>query len=158
MNSRQFLSMVRIRISGGKYINIYFCGLIKMATKNILFALAIFTMLSLFGCKEKIVRYSDSGKQVELTVGQVLKLELPGDAASGSDWRRLSYNDSVLIRKGKSNYVLSDNNSYPGVYYFRFLAINAGTCRIEMEYGNKYDDQKAPTRTFVLDVVVHSAP
>jgi predicted secreted protein len=126
--------------------------------KNHFWLLLTISLIFLYSCKEKIVRYSDSGKEIEMAVGQVLKIELPGDAASGSDWRKMAYNDAVLIRKGKSNYMLSNSSSYPGVYYFRFTAINPGKSRIEMEYGSKYDDQKAPTRTFVLDVTVLPHP
>lgn len=122
--------------------------------KKIVLLTFILTIPLLFACKEKIVRYSDSGKTINLMVGQILKIELPGDAASGSDWRKISYNDSVLIRKGKSNYMLSSDASSPGVYYFRFSAINPGNSKIKMEFGNKYDDEKKATKTFELDVVV----
>jgi predicted secreted protein len=91
-------------------------------------------------------------------VNQVLKIELPGDAASGSDWRKISYNDSTLLRKGKSNYMLGNSADSPGVYYFRFLAINPGTSKIVMEFGNKYDMGKKATKTFELDVVVIPQP
>ena len=122
--------------------------------KKVVLLTFILTIPLLYACKEKIVRYSDSGKTVNLVVGQILKIELPGDAASGSDWRKISYNDSVLIRKGKSNYMLSSSGSSPGVYYFRFSAINPGNSKIKMEFGNKYDDAKKATKTFELDVVV----
>ena len=107
-----------------------------------------------YACKEKIVRYSDSGKTINLVVGQVLKLELPGDATSGSDWRKLTYNDSVLIRKGKPNYMLGSSNSMPGVYYYRFTAINAGTSKVIMEYGDKFDDDEPATKIFEIEVHV----
>ena len=87
-------------------------------------------------------------------VGQVLKIELPGDASSGSDWRKMSYDDKVLLKKKKGNYMLSDNPSSPGVYYFRFTAINPGNSHIVMEYGNKYKDEKKATKTFELEVIV----
>ena len=63
--------------------------------KKVVLITFILTIPLLFACKEKIVRYSDSGKTINLMVGQVLKIELPGDASSGSDWRKIAYNDSV---------------------------------------------------------------
>jgi len=122
--------------------------------KKVILLLIIASILVLFACKEKTVRYTDSGETVTIMVGQVLKIELPGDATSGSDWRKMTYNDIVLQKKKKGNYMLSDNPSSPGVYYFRFTAIIPGTSHILMEYGNKYDDDKKATKTFELDVIV----
>ena len=109
----------------------------------------------LFSCKEKLVKYSDSGKTVHLVVDQILKIQLPGDAASGSDWRQIAYNDSVLIRKGKGNYMLGDGSiSAPGMYIFRFRALAPGESKIVMEYGDKWDSDKPVTKKFELEVVV----
>lgn len=122
--------------------------------KKLILYLLLVSLPFIYSCKEKIVRYSDSGKTVTIMVNQILKIELPGDAASGSDWRKISYNDSTLLRKKKSNYMLSGSGSSPGVYYFRFVATNPGTSKIVMEYGNKYDMDKKATKTFELDVVI----
>ena len=122
--------------------------------KKALFCLICLSIPLLYSCKEKIVRYSDSGKTINIVVGQILKLELPGDAMSSSNWRKLTYNDSVLIRKGKPNYMLGNNSSTPGVYYYRFSAINPGTSKVIMEYGDKFDDDEPATRTFEIEVVV----
>lgn len=122
--------------------------------KKLIFGLLLLSLPFQYSCKEKMVRYSDSGETVTLMVNQILKIELPGDAASGSDWRKISYNDSTLLRKGKSNYMLGTSESSPGVYYFRFLAINPGVSKIVMEFGNKYDLAKKATKTFELDVII----
>lgn len=122
--------------------------------KKLLFILLMLSIPFQYSCGEKTVRYSDSGKTIHLGIDQVLKIELPGDATSGSDWRKIAYNDSILMRKGKGNYMLSSDPSYPGVYYFRFRPIQTGTSKIYMEYGNKYDDDKGATKTFELEVIV----
>jgi predicted secreted protein len=108
-----------------------------------------------YSCKEKTVKYSDSGKTIHLAVNQILKVQLPGDATSSSDWRQVAYNDSVLMRKGKSNYMLGDGtSSEPGLYTFRFTAIAPGKSKLIMEYGHKYDADKPASRKFELDVIV----
>jgi predicted secreted protein len=92
-------------------------------------------------------------------VDQILKVQLPGDAASGSDWRQMAYNDSVIIRKGKSNYMLGDGStSDPGIYIFRFVAKAPGKSKLLMEYGDKYDSDEAATRKFELDIIVVAKP
>ncbi len=112
-------------------------------------------LIAAFGCKEKLVDYSESGKTIHLVVDQILKLKLPADATSGSDWREMTYDKIIIARKGKGNYMLGDAGS-PGIMYFRFKAMIPGTTKLLMEYGNKYDFDKKATKTFELEVVVHS--
>lgn len=128
--------------------------LLNTSMKRIIFGLLLLSLPFQYSCKEKIVRYYDSGKTITMMVNQVLKIELPGDAASSSGWRKLSYNDSIFLRKGKSHYMLSSDGRSPGVYYFRFLAVAPGNSKIKLEFGHKYDAGKKATKTFELDVVV----
>lgn len=121
--------------------------------------LLIFTFLIslplLYGCREVLVKYSDNGSTVRLVIGQVLKVELPGDASSGNDWRKIAYEDSVIIRSGKPNYLLgNDLVGSPGIYYFRFKTVAAGTSNLYMEYGSKYKSDEKPIRIFEITVVV----
>ncbi len=109
-----------------------------------------------YGCKEVVVRYSDNGSTVHMTIDQILKIELPGDATSGKDWRKIAYEDSLIIKSGKPNYMLGDGGGgSPGVYYFRFKAIAAGTSQLYLEYGSKYDSDESATKRFEITVVIH---
>ena len=119
--------------------------------------IAIIILFTLTACKEIKVDYSYNGKTVDIEMGQVLKIELPSNASSGNTWRKTIYNDSVLVRSGKPNYVLGDDGiGSAGKYYFKFKPIASGTAKIYMEYGNKYDYSKDPLKTFELTVVVHN--
>lgn len=110
----------------------------------------------LYGCREVVVRYSDNGTTVHLVIDQILKIELPGDATSGSDWRKMAYNDSLLIKSGRPNYMLGDGGGgSPGVYYFRFKAIAAGSSKLYLEYGSKYDSDEKPLKKFEITVIIH---
>ncbi len=110
----------------------------------------------IYACKEKKVTYSESGSTIDLAVGQILKLELPANASSGNTWRKIAYEDSVLARNGKPNYLLADDRiGSAGVYYYKFKAIGPGTSKLLMEYGSKYDDEKKPVKIFELTVNVH---
>ena len=124
--------------------------------KKIILLSLIISLPLIYGCKEKKVTYSESGSTVDLVVGQILKIELPANASSGNRWRKIAYEDSVLARKGKPNYMLADDRiGSAGVYYYKFSAIGPGTSKILMEYGNKYDDDKKAVKIFKLTVVVH---
>ncbi len=94
-----------------------------------------------------------------MVVDQILKVELPGNTSTGNDWRQIAYNDSVIMRNGKPNYMLADDRmGSPGVYYFRFRAISVGTSKLYMEYGSKYDSGKKALKTFELDIIVVDKP
>ncbi len=115
----------------------------------------IATMIFQYGCKEKLVTYADSGSTVYLKVDQILKVELPGNTSTGNDWRKVTYDDNVILKNGKPNYVLSDERvGSAGVYYFKFRAIAPGVSKLYMEYGSKYDSTKEAIKTFELEVVV----
>lgn len=122
--------------------------------KNIAF-LFILLIPIMMGCKELVVTYADSGTTVHLAVDQILKVELPANASTGNNWRKISYNDTVLIKMGKPNYVLSDDrDGAAGKIYYRFKGLAPGTCKLTMEYGSKYDSSKEPVKIFELDVNV----
>lgn len=128
--------------------------------KKILFVLLVLSVPLHYACKEKKVTYADNGKTIQLGVNQILRIELPGNASTGNDWRKMAYNDSVIIRKGKGNYMLSDSDPMmggSGIYHFKFLAINPGTSKLYMEYGNKYKYESDPVKTFELEIVVFGA-
>ncbi len=125
--------------------------------KKIFFLLIVLSVPLLNACKVKTITYADNGKTIHLAVNQILKIELPGEATSGSDWRKMEYNDSIIIRKGKGNYMLGDSDPMmgkSGIYHFKFLAINPGTTKLLMEYGNKYKYEKPALKTFKLEIVV----
>lgn len=111
----------------------------------------------LFACKEKKVTQADNGKTIYLEVNQILRVELPGNPSTGNDWRKTSYDDKVIIRKGKGNYMLGDGDpmiGQSGIYHFKFLAIHPGTTQLKMEYGSKYDYDKKALNEFILNIIV----
>lgn len=122
--------------------------------QKLFLGLMVLSLFLMYSCIEKAVKYSDSGSSVVLMVDQILKVELPGDASSGSDWRLMKYDNVILNRKGKGNYMLSNDNKSPGVYYFKFRAMIPGQTKLYMEYGNKYDSDKKASKIFELDIEV----
>ncbi len=123
--------------------------------KRLLLFSAIISLPLFYGCRELLIKYSDNGTTVNMVVDQILKVELPGDAASGNDWRKIAYEDTVIVRSGRTNYLLGDGTDSPGIYYFRFKALAAGTSKLIMEYGSKYDSDEKPVKIFEITVVVH---
>lgn len=120
--------------------------------------LLVFSFMCLvlqYGCKEKLVTYDDSGSTVYLKVDQILKVELPGNTSTGNDWRKVVYDDKVILKDGKPNYMLADERiGSAGVYYFKFRAVAPGESKLFMEYGSKYESEKEALKIFELEVVV----
>ncbi len=119
----------------------------------------IFTLLALlpliYGCKEKLVKYENSGETVHLMIDQILKVHLPSNASTGNDWRKTAYDDKIIDRLGKPNYMLGDGSvGGEGVTMFRFKAIKTGETKLVMEYGNKYDSDKEALKVFELNIIV----
>ena len=124
--------------------------------KRLLFVFLL-CMPFVYSCKVKEITYSHNGKTIHLGVNQQLKIKLPGDASSRNNWRKMEYNDSIIIRKGKGNYMLGDGDPMmgeSGVYYYKFLAVNPGTTKLKMEYGHKYKYERPAEKVFEIEVVV----
>jgi len=110
---------------------------------------------SFYGCKEIVVKYEDSGKTIHMMVDQILKVHLPSNASSGNDWRKTAYDDKVIHRMGKPNYMLGDGSvGSPGITMFRFKGLAVGETDLVMEYGSKYNSDKEALKTFKLKIIV----
>jgi len=108
-----------------------------------------------YGCREKYITYDNNGETIHLMVDQVLKVALPSNASTGNDWRKTAYDDKIIDRLGKPNYMLSDGRTgSPGVTNFRFKAIKEGESKLYLEYGNKYKSEKEPEKIFEVTVIV----
>lgn len=103
--------------------------------------------------------YRDSGKTITLVKGQMLKVQLPANASTGNVWRKTVYNDSIITRVGKPNYMLSDDGSVgaTGTLTIRFRAINTGNTNLLMEYGSRFDINEPTLKEFTLDINVIEA-
>lgn len=110
----------------------------------------------IYSCKEMLLTYKDSGKTITLAKGQMLKIQLPANASTGNIWRNTIYNDSIISRIGKPNYMLSDDGSVgaTGTLTLRFRAINTGSSKLFMEYGSRFDINKPILKEFSLDINV----
>ena len=127
----------------------------KFRFSLLVFFLVITTIPFLYGCIQKLVKYEDSGKTFHLLVDDIIKLQLPGDPTTGNAWRKIFYNDSVLIRVGKKNYQIGDEVSGEGgFYYYKFRAVAPGKSVIKMEYGNRFDSKKKSLKNFEINVIV----
>lgn len=127
----------------------------KIPISKIAVVLLMLSLPLLYGCKEKLVKYEDSGSTYHIQVDDIVKLKLPGDPSTGNTWRKIFYNDSVLTRVGKKDYKIGDEiTGEGGFYYYRFRAIAPGKSILKMEYGNRFDSKKKAIKQFEVTVIV----
>lgn len=128
---------------------------IKRRLTSITFVFILISLPLQYGCKQKLIKYEDSGKTFHVSIDDIVKLQLPGDPTTGNAWRKIFYTDSVLTRVGKKDYKIGDEVSGEGgFYYYRFRAVAPGNAVIKMEYGNRFDSKKKTLKYFEINIIV----
>jgi len=98
---------------------------------------------------------ADSGKQVELSVGQSLVVTLESNATTGYSWALVQNSDEGVLNKTGSEYVAPQTTllGAGGKEEWTFKALKKGTSTISMGYGRPWESTP-PVDTFDLTVVV----
>jgi predicted secreted protein len=124
--------------------------------KKFLLFIIVASIPIFYSCDEKSVAYEDSGKTIELFPGQYLKVVLPANASTGNIWRKSFYDNKIIGRSGKPNYMLGDDGAIgsSATMTFRFKALKEGKTTLKMLYGNRFDEQAKPLKEFILEIVV----
>ena len=126
------------------------------------FALVLTAAFLCSGCavdrskESKKIIEKDNGKLVELTVGNTLIVELPGNPSTGYMWEVGSVNTSVLKQVESTTKFKSETNltGSPGKVTLRFKASGAGKTALKLVYHRPWEKGVAPVKTYQADVVV----
>jgi inhibitor of cysteine peptidase len=103
----------------------------------------------------KKVIEKDSGKTVELRVGDTLIADLPGNPSTGYSWETVSVDGSILQRSGESVFIPDSNmTGAPGKISLRFKASGAGKTALKLAYRRVWEKEVPPLKTFELNVEV----
>ncbi len=102
---------------------------------------------------------SDSGKQVELSVGQSLVVTLDSNPGStGYSWALMQNSDESVLSNTGNKYIAPQTTApmvgAPGVEEWTFQALKKGTSTISMGYRQPWMPTVTPVETFGLTVVV----
>ena len=102
------------------------------------------------------VSEQDSGKTIELAVGQKILVQLPSNPTTGYQW-------SVLGKPAPLVFVKSDYAANPqaagrmgagGTQILRFAAKSEGKVELKLGYARPSEKDMAPAKTFAVTVVV----
>ena len=101
---------------------------------------------------------SDSGKQVELSVGQSLVVTLDSNASTGYSWSLTENSDETVLSNTGNKYINPPQTTppivgAPGVEEWTFKALKKGTSTISLGYRRPWESTP-PVETFDLTVVV----
>jgi len=98
---------------------------------------------------------SYSGKQVELSVGQLLVVTLESNATTGYSWTLAQNSDDSVLSKTGNEYVAPQTTlvGAGGKEEWTFKALKKGTSTISMGYSRPWESTP-PVETFDLTVVV----
>jgi inhibitor of cysteine peptidase len=126
------------------------------------FALILAAAFLFSGCavdrskESKKIIEKDDGKLVELTVGNTLIVELPGNPSTGYMWEVGSVNTSVLKPVESATKFKSDTNlmGSPGKITLRFKAAGAGKTALKLVYRRSWEKNVAPIKAYQANVTV----
>jgi predicted secreted protein len=120
----------------------------------IIFALILgFESITLAG---EIMRLSenDSGKTVEIHVGDELEVVLPANPTTGYVWEVGSL-DSTVLKLVSSDFLASDKAiGSGGMEIIKFHAIAAGTSSVRLIYHRSFELNMPPLKTFEMTVII----
>jgi inhibitor of cysteine peptidase len=123
--------------------------------------IAVFAAVLFTGCSRecsmgsKKVIEKDSGKTVELRIGNTLVVDLPGNPSTGYSWETVSVDGSILQSSGNDAFVPDSNMiGAPGKVSLRFKAMAAGKTALKLAYRRVWEKEVPPLKTFELNVEV----
>ena len=106
------------------------------------------------GTKTVTVTEKDSGRTVKLARGDTLVVRLEGNVGTGYSWGLTKNNASVLPLQSQTTERLDQKQGGKFVAIFRFTSKAAGRSDLECGYARPFEKDKAPARSFKLNVVV----
>lgn len=123
---------------------------------------AVIACLLLAGCTTarftNTLTQLDDGREANVTVGQVLTVELPGNRTTGFSWNEPATTEMVLERVGKPAYVTNPAPSgmvgVSGKEIWRFRATKAGRQTLRLEYARPWEKDVAPAKVVTFKVLV----
>ena len=103
---------------------------------------------------------SDSGSQIELAVGDMLKVELDSNPSTGFQWMLAENSDDTVLQVQEQEYFMDNAGDPPlpgtgGKEVWTFKAQAQGQTTISLEYSRPWEGGEKAVRVFELVVTVN---
>ena len=98
---------------------------------------------------------TDSGRTIDLRMGDRLSISLGGNPTTGYTWQVTAVDEQVLAPLGEPGYAASSEAlGAGGVFAFEFKAVAAGKTALRLVYRRPWEKRRRPAQTFKVDVTV----
>lgn len=98
---------------------------------------------------------TDAGKNIQLSVGDILSITLTSNPSTGYTWETETIADPLLEQIGDGTYQSSSNLvGASGKLTLQFKAIKAGTQTLTLDYHRSFEKGVAPAKTYQITVTV----
>ena len=110
------------------------------------------------GSSEQSIRNlteADNGRSIELKVGDVLEVTLPGNPTTGFQWEVDSVDSAILRQIGEPEFKPSNNAvGSGGNFTLRFEAVGTGQTELKMIHHRSFEENVPPIQTFEVTITV----
>ena len=97
----------------------------------------------------------DTGRAIDLHMGDKLQISLPGNPSTGFQWELQSVAASILKPIAKPEFSPSGAAlGAPGKFIFNFEAVAAGSTTLQLIYHRPFASDAPPVQTFKVTVTV----
>ena len=118
-------------------------------------------MLGVFGNTENTLvgvsmklNEKDSGKTVEMLVGDELEVVLPGNPTTGYAWELILLDSNILKPEKTEFFANNKTMGSGGVEIIKFHAIAAGKSELKLIFHRSFEPNVPPLKTFETTVIV----
>jgi inhibitor of cysteine peptidase len=97
---------------------------------------------------------NDSGKTVEILVGDELEVILPGNPTTGYAWKLISLDTTVLRPDNAEFFANNKALGSGGMEAIKFHAIAAGKSEVKLIFHRSFEREVPPLNTFEVTVII----
>ena len=98
---------------------------------------------------------ADAGRLVELRVGDILEVILPGNPTTGFQWEVSEINSAILETIGEPKFEPSSNAvGSGGNVTLRFEAVGTGQTELKLIHHRPFEENIPPMQTFEVTITV----
>src|SRR4026209_30371 len=98
---------------------------------------------------------ADAGRLVELRVGDILEVTLPGNPTTGFQWEVSAINSAILKPMGEPKFEPSSNAvGSGGNVTLRFEAVGTGQTELKLIHHRPFEENVPPIQTFEVTITV----
>jgi inhibitor of cysteine peptidase len=97
----------------------------------------------------------DTGRSIELRVGDTLEVSLPGNPTTGFEWEVAKMDPAILRSRGEPEFVPSSSAlGSGGIQTIRFETVGTGQMKLTLIYHRPFEKDTPPARTFEVTITV----